>query len=152
MPDAYEKLPAKMRALLVSGMCISVTDLNLPDYSVLLYTDLRVLEGALLNCLVAYGLYPSNFTADRSSRVGVLYTKTSVGYALKTEHRDVINNAQMVSALESAYNMYYRKRHSLFHMEEIIGGSAVIGSIDRVMVLSQEIKYCINTLYRYVRD
>jgi hypothetical protein len=150
MPDAYEKLPIELNKLLVSGMCIALASPELPDYSVLLYPELRTLEGSMYDCFNAYGLYSSNYTDNGDQRIGVMFHKSGDdSYSLKHEHFENIENTDMIRALENAYNQYTGKRHPLFHVEEELIFSKFITSLDVAMNMLTDIRECINELYKF---
>lgn len=150
IPDAYDKLPDALNKLMVSGMCISLASPAMPDYSILLYPELRALEGCMYDCLNTYGLYTTNYTDDGNQRIGVMFHKAGdCNYTLKVDHCAVINNSDMISALENAYNQYSGKRHPLFHIEEEVIFSKFISSLDVALNMLGDIRHCINELYKY---
>jgi hypothetical protein len=150
IPDAYEKLPLPLKKLMVSGMCIALASPKLPDYSILLYPELRSLEGCIFDCLNVYGLYTSNYTDNGDQRIGVMFQKNGEGcYSLKKEYCEKIQNTDMICALESAYNQYTGKRHPLFHVEEELIFSKFISNLDVAMHLLGDIRVCINELYKF---
>jgi hypothetical protein len=150
IPDAYEKLPPELNKLMVSGMCIALASPELPDYSILLYPELRTLEGSMYDCLNTYGLYSSNYTDNGDQRIGVMFHKSGDdSYSLKHEHCENIENTDMIRALENAYNQYTGKRHPLFHVEEELIFSKFITSLDVAMSMLTDIRVCINELYKF---
>lgn len=150
IPEAYEKLPTELNKLMVSGMCIALASPELPDYSILLYPELRTLEGSMYDCLNTYGLYSSNYTDNGDQRIGVMFHKSGDdSYSLKHEHCENIGNTDMIRALENAYNQYTGKRHPLFHVEEELIFSKFITSLDVAMNMLTDIRVCINELYKF---
>lgn len=149
-PNVFEKAPPELKKLIVSGMCISLSTPTLPEYSMLTYPDLRALEGAIHNCLIAYGLYSSNYSDDGKARVGCMFyldSKTQT-YSLKSEHVNNIGCGEMVKALEDGYNQYSGKRHSLFHIEEELVFTMFIRDISIAMNIIHDTRNCIEELYR----
>ena len=55
-PNIFQKAPEEIQRLILSGLCVALASPKLPDYSMLVYPDLRALEGALHDGFKAYGL------------------------------------------------------------------------------------------------
>jgi len=149
-PKTFERSPEELRKLILSGMCVTLASPQLDDYSMLLYPDLRALEGALLDCFKAYGLYPSNYTGDGECRVGVMYRKLQDStYTLKQEHVTTIACPNLVQALNKGYNHYSGKRHPLFHVNEELLFSTFIRDLGIAVALMNDTRNCIEELYTY---
>ncbi|MFT6906679.1 MAG: hypothetical protein ACJAS1_003347 [Oleiphilaceae bacterium] len=148
-PFTFERTEDDLKKLILSGMCISLASPKLPDYSMLVYPDLRALEGALHHCLKAYGLYSSNYTDDGGERVGVMFRKLpNSTYTLKADHVDVIKCPLMIKALADGYNQYSGKRHPLFHVEEEVMFSTFIRDLNIALTISSDTRKCIEELYK----
>ncbi|KJG55009.1 hypothetical protein UA38_21970 [Photobacterium kishitanii] len=149
-PNIFSRSPNDLKNLIISGMCITLSTPKLPDYSMLVYPDLRALEGALHDCFKAYGLYSSNFTDDGKERVGVMFRKLpNSTYTLRNEHVTTINCAAMVNALNAGYNQYAGKRHPLFHIEEELVFSTFISDLRVAISTIADTRGCIEELYKH---
>lgn len=116
----------------------------------LVYPDLRALEGALHDGFKAYGLYSSNYSDNGSSRVGVLFHKKADDtYTIRDEHVEIINNPDMIAALSKGYNTYAGKRNPLFHLQEELLFSTFISDLPRALNLSNDVKQTIEEIYKY---
>jgi len=150
IPEAFERLPDDLKKLILSGMRITLASPSLPDYSLLLYPDLRALEGVMYDCFKAYGLYSSNFTDNGEQRVGVMFRKLSNStYTLKNEHCNTIGNSKMVAALDTAYNQYSGKRNPLFHINEELVFNTFISDLGVALKIIDDLRLCINKLYTH---
>ncbi|MGB4883185.1 MAG: type II toxin-antitoxin system RnlA family toxin [Neisseria sp.] len=142
-PTTYDELPEKIKRLLILGCCIKLASPKLPDYCLLLYPDLRALEGALKALLGEYGMS----VAQEDNRIGSFFDNKKGLCTLKTEHSAKIPNGNMVQALNNGYSFYIKHRHTLFHMEEFTGASSMIDSLERAVGLSRDAYAVINDLY-----
>lgn len=140
--DAEKNIPETVKKLLLSSMCVKLATPNLPDYSMLIYPELRSLEGALKDCL-------GNNSIDIDGQlVGDFFTYLSPGnYALDSDLHDQITDAGVRSMLGEAYSWYNKHRHGLFHMEDITEGSRLIGNFDQLISLSDRTYQFIKELY-----
>lgn len=149
-PNTFDRSPEDLKKLILSGMCVVLASPKLPDYSMLLYPDLRALEGALHDCFKAFGLYSSNYTDGHVQRVGVMYRKLADStYTLKEEHAATIHCPNMIRALDNGYNHYSGKRHPLFHMEEELVFSTFIRDLGSAITIITDTRRCIEELYKY---
>ena len=145
MASSYDSLPAKIQDLLLSGHCICLASPDLTDYSLLVYPALRALEGSLLDCFKAYGIFASNF---QGGALGSLYKYTNTGYIVQDSHKNGINNPALIDALEDGYNIYHAWRHPLFHMDEEVSTSKMIKSLCQAADYCSDIRDSIDTLYK----
>lgn len=149
-PNTFDRSPDDLKKLILSGMCVTLASPKLPDYSMLLYPDLRALEGSLHDCFKAYGLYSSNYTDDGGQRVGVMYRKLADStYTLRDEHVTIIGCVEMVNALNAGYNQYAGKRHPLFHVEEELVFSTFIRDLGVAISIITDTRGCIEELYKH---
>ncbi|WP_411198798.1 type II toxin-antitoxin system RnlA family toxin [Thalassolituus sp.] len=142
-PTTYEALPEKIRRLIISGCCIKLASPKLPDYCLLLYPDLRALEGVLKALLSEYGMS----VAQEDNKIGTFFDNNKGICTLKQVHSAQIPNSKMVDALNKGYSFYIKHRHTLFHMEEFTGASSMIDSLKRAVDLSKDAYAAINSLY-----
>lgn len=143
--NSYEQLPAQIKKLLISSCCVKLASPQLPDYCLLLYPDLRALEGVLKLILGSYGMS----VADAEHGFGDFFNvDTRSGQCtIKPDFSAQIGNAAMESALNIGYSFYRKHRHTLFHMEEFDGGSRLISNLEMAISLSNEAYNAINNLY-----
>lgn len=145
LEDSYNELPAAIERLLVSGCCIKLASPSLPEYSMLLFPDLRALEGVLRTILGLYDMYPE--TEDKGFGT-FLIVRDGVA-SFRQEFGDkVTHGSKMIQAIESGYSFYVKHRHSLFHMSDFANASREIDTLDKSLSLSRQTYDIINNLYR----
>lgn len=140
---SYDLLPAKVKLLLISGCCVKLASPKLPDYSLLLYPDLRSLEGVLREVMCGYDMY----VADAEHGFGDFFICKSNVCSLKPEHEKNVGHAKMVVALNDGYTFYRKHRHTLFHMEDFPDGSRMIDTLEKAVGLSKDAYSFIDGLY-----
>ena len=143
--NSYDQLPLDVKKLLISGCCIKLASPQLLDYCLLIYPDLRALEGVLKQTLDSYGMS----IADADHGFGSFFNvnKNSGRCTIKQEFRARINNAAMEDAFNIGYSFYRKHRHTLFHMEEFDGGSRLISNLETAISLSNDAYHAINNFY-----
>jgi hypothetical protein len=134
-PKSYDLLPNKVKLLLISGCCVKLASPKLPDYSLLLYPDLRSLEGVLREVMSGYDMY----VEDADHGFGDFFTCNQNGICtLKTDNEETVGHAKMVVALNAGYSFYRKNRHTLFHMEDFPDGSRMIDTLEKAVGLSKD--------------
>jgi len=146
LEQSYEHLPDAIKKLLISGCCVKLASPSLPDYCLLLYPDLRALEGVLKEIMSKHNMFVSN--ADHG--FGDFFDKNHSNYSLKSEYCDSINNSDLENALNNGYTFYKKHRHSLFHMEDFADASRMVDTLDKAIGLSKDTYSAINKLYSSV--
>lgn len=143
--NSYEQLPAQVKKLLISSCCVKLASPQLPDYCLLLYPDLRALEGVLKLFLDSYDMS----VADAEHGFGDFFNVDlkSGQCTIKPAFSTQIGNAAMESAFNVGYSFYRKHRHTLFHMEEFDGGSRLISNLEMAIALSNDAYNAINDLY-----
>lgn len=139
--EYYEHIPTSIKNMLISGRTLQSIKLVLPDYSCILFPDLRALEGVLKDTF---------FTKDIEfgDTVGELFEYISThNYKLKSEVQ-VQFTSSMGMALSNAYNFYHKHRHSLFHMNNDVNSSRTITTLENVVQLSDDIYEIIKDIYK----
>jgi hypothetical protein len=139
---SYDKMELVFKDLLVSSYCVKLTSPKLPEYSMLLYADLRVLEGVIKETLAKNEL----LTDSIKRNIGPYFDLPSV--SLKKEYEAYFSNTDTIRALEACYKFYLKQRHSLFHMSDITVASRTISTLGEVMNLSSDIASNIEELYK----
>lgn len=143
LPKSVERLPKVTSALLLSSLCVRLSAPILPDYSMLVFPELRSLEGAIKSFMVDRG-----FRLDRDNSVGSFYELQDPShntYVLKQDYRKLMPQHEEQVLVYKAYSFFNKHRHGLFHMESFADGSRVIGSLDEVNRLT-------NTIYSFLDD
>ncbi|NOQ35489.1 MAG: hypothetical protein GQ569_06285 [Methylococcaceae bacterium] len=141
---SFSRMESVYKELLVSSYCVKLASPNLPEYSMLLYADLRVLEGVIKETLMRNGKYTDSDKLD----IGFYFDCTARKCALKSEHSNDFNCENTCKALEECYQFYRQQRHSLFHMSDMAFTSRLISTLGEVMSLSADIASKIEELYK----
>lgn len=137
---SYDDLPDIIRDLLVSGCCIKLSSPTLPEYSMLLFPDLRALEGTIRSVLGDCGLYPSQETYGIGTFFG--------GGSLREEYQDqIIGGITMIESLESGYTFLKSHRNELFHMDDFVEASRKIDTLEKALALSDDAYVLIKKLF-----
>lgn len=142
-PKSYEHLPGAVKKLLISSCCVKLASPRLPDYCLLLYPDLRALEGVLKELMSGYNMS----VEDAEHGFGDFFDVNNGICTLKPEYGAKVGHAGMENALNKGYGFYKKHRHTLFHMEEFADGSRMIDTLDKAMSLSKDAYTAIDNLY-----
>lgn len=137
--STFNKLDDFIVNNLVSGLCIRLAAPELPDYSLLLFPELRSLEAALKKLLKQQGV-----EFDKGEGFGKVFQVTPDG-AIQTVNRLVPKKLRPI--LEKAYDDFHQHRHTLFHVNNVIRTSRVIESLTELNDLSAEIQEDIKNIY-----
>lgn len=137
-------IPPKMQDLLISGSCVRLSAPSLPEYSLLLFPDLRALEGAVRDNLSKYG-----FHVDTAAKgFGDFFHFIQGDATLIESCQDSIGDQDLVSALNNGYRFLKKHRNDLFHMNDIVGASRVIDTLEKSISLSNDALVLIGNLYK----
>ena len=143
---AYNKLDRAVKDLLLSSLCIKLAAPELPDYSLLLFPELRAIEGALKKVLHRNGVpvgkdgFGAIFHKDEPSGL----------FAFKQQFVASFKTTRLVKSLEEAYTFYNKERHGLFHMEQVVNASRMISDPQVLSAKSDECIRHIKTLYELI--
>lgn len=143
LPHCYEQLPQAITKLLISGCCVKLAAPLLPDYCLLLFPDLRALEGVLKSEMSLLGL---SFSAGDNT-FGQFFTVHQGICTLKPEFETLVNNPALIHAFNQAYGFFRKNRHTLFHMEEFPDGSRMIDTLEKAVALSRDTYEVIDAIY-----
>lgn len=144
LPAVYNRLDETYRNLLVSSYCVKLATPVLPEYSMLVYADLRALEGIIREVMMRHELYTSSEHLD----IGSYFDCSNSITELHDCYHEKFTTTKIVTCLEACYHFYRKNRHSLFHMGETGFESRTIDTLGEVMRLSYEIIRLINELYK----
>ena len=142
-PRSYDLLPGAVQKLLISSCCVKLASPQLPDYCLLLYPDLRSLEGVLKEALLGCGMS----VADAEHGFGSFFDCKNGVYTLKSDYSSDVGHAHMEDALNTGYTLYNRHRHTLFHMEEFPDGSRLVDTLSKAISLSKDTYAAIDYIY-----
>ncbi|GIC14278.1 putative cell division protein [Vibrio cholerae] len=140
--NSFTRMDVSFQKLLVSSYCVKLASPSLPEYSMLLYADLRVLEGVIKQVLSLYGLYTDSSRID----IGEYFDCTRTTCSLKSQYVTQID-ISAISQLEVCYQYYREQRHSLFHMSDLVLSSRLISTLGEVMRISSDIACKIDAMY-----
>ena len=141
-PESYAYLPQDIKNLLISSCCVKLAAPNLPDYCLLLYPDLRSLEGALKLEMASFEMSYQ----DAENGFGDFFEVEAGKCNLKPELEKGVPK-KVVKAFNNAYTFYRKHRHAIFHMEEFADGSRMIATLDSAIGLSKDAYSAIDALY-----
>ncbi|WP_232611059.1 type II toxin-antitoxin system RnlA family toxin [Photobacterium phosphoreum] len=141
--NSFPRMEEVYRELLVSSYCVKLASPILPEYSMLLYADLRVLEGVIKEVLMRHDKYTNSERLD----IGDYFNCTRSQCSMKDEHVTDFDSV-VIKALEECYQLYRVQRHSLFHMSDFAFEARTINSLGEVMSLSRDIASKIEAMYQ----
>lgn len=142
-PLSYDYLPGDVKKLLISSCCVKLAAPSLPDYCLLLYPDLRSLEGVLKQKMSGYSMS----VGDTEYGFGEFFDVRQGICTLKPEYEAIVGNDAIVEAFNHGYSFFRRQRNTIFHMEEFPGGSRMIGTLDMAIGLSKDVYAAIDRIY-----
>lgn len=142
LPNSFQNLPGITRDLLVSGQCVKLAGPSMPEYSMLLFPELRSLEGAIKSKLADFGLSPD------THNFGYFFDYTNPGYELKGSFHGHIADVTVRGELDQAYTFFNKHRHGLFHMDSFEEASRKISTIVQLLSLTNEAYGHVDNLYR----
>ncbi len=142
LPNAFERLDDTYKSLLTSGYCVKLASPQLPEYSMLLYPDLRVLEGVIKEVMAKNDLY----TTSEGKDIGD-YFVSGRSAKLKAEYNSNFQTEAEIICLEECYSYFKAHRHSLFHMGESGFEARTTDTIGVVMQISEKIAELIDAMY-----
>lgn len=143
LPNSYEQLPHLIKTFMCAGCCVKLASPTLPEYSMLLFPDLRALEGVLRTVLSEYGLH----VGEQKHGFGTFFTVYAENATLKEEFKEIIAKPALIVSMERAYTFFIKHRHSLFHMEDLVNASRKIDTLDKVLSLSGDTYIAIDNIY-----
>jgi len=139
--ECYQQIPHAIKNMLISGSTLRSIKVKLPDYTCMLFPDLRALEG-----IIKHAFFVNDI--EHGDTVGELFDHISThNYTLKSEVQAQLS-AQMITALSDAYNFYHRHRHGLFHMNNDVNSSRTITTLETAIGLTDDIYKLIKNMYK----
>lgn len=144
LPNSFNDLPSSIRSLMIAGCCVKLASPSLPEYSMLLFPDLRALEGVLRTILADYSLYVD----EQEFGFGGFFTVRRDSVTLKEEFSEIIANTDLKDSLEEAYAFYKKHRQTLFHMKDFANASRQVDTLDKAISLSNDTYATIDKIFR----
>lgn len=142
--NSFPRMAPVYQDLLVSSYCVKLAAPKLPEYSMLLYADLRILEGVIKEVLMRYDKYTNSDRLD----IGYYFSSTDGNSSLKDEHHNDFDTSTEINALERCYQLYRKQRHALFHMSEFADAARTTNTLGEVMSLSHDIACKVEDMYK----
>jgi hypothetical protein len=144
LEESYPKLPDILRNMLISSASLKTITFDLPDYSCFLYSELRALEGVLKHILGEF----DEIDLDEK-KVGEHFDKIGPQkFTLSPKYSAIINDEDLIKALNTAYSFYNHQRHTLFHVDNVIVTTRVLMNFDQVLHLTDDVYNLIKSLYK----
>ncbi|UOO77577.1 type II toxin-antitoxin system RnlA family toxin [Neisseria sp. Dent CA1/247] len=142
LPKSFAKLPTAISDLLVSSYCVRFASPQLPEYSLLTYAELRALEGIIKEQLSRQGFSPL------PRFIGELFDEmhNPNKCILKSSEIERFNGSNL-PAIEAAYTYYKKRRHSIFHMDEMVEASAKIESLQEAINICNKVYELIENIF-----
>lgn len=135
IPKAYPIIGTKLKNIMSSTLFIKNIDVELLDYSFVVFPILRGVEGVLKDLIIRYKISDAvnlktfnMFQEDSSSKI----------YSLKPEYERNINSEEKLNKLNELYNFYYRHRHQLFHVGNFDFGTRLLNNKHEALSLITE--------------
>jgi len=144
LPNSYEHLPSLIKRFMCAGCCVKLASPTLPEYSMLLFPDLRALEGILKTNLGHFELNVS----EQKYGFGHFFTINQGNATLGKEFKEIIDNSALIEAIEKSYAFLALHRNTLFHMEDFAAGSRKIDTLEQALSLSSDAYTLIDSIYQ----
>lgn len=144
LPNSYEHLPSSIQTFMCAGCCVKLASPTLPEYSMLLYPDLRALEGVLRTILSDYDLN----VGEQDNGFGAFFTVNRENATLKHGCKEKIVIPALIISMEEAYTFFRKHRNTLFHMEDFANFSRKIDTLDKAISLSSDTYTLIDNIYK----
>jgi hypothetical protein len=141
-PSAYKKLESVNKRLIKTSFALAGLEAKFPDYSVIVFSALRVLESTLRRLFLHLGTEIGNRGfRDKFRRRGE-------SYVVSDEYKATVEiDEKMKTSLESCYSIYHKQRHGLFHVEDLAGATRIVDKKANAESLLDEIMQIINQVH-----
>ncbi len=142
LPNAYDKLPKLIQNLLVSSNCIRSASPDLTEYSLLTYAELRSLEGVIKTHLSENGI------VQQPRHLGEVFElnkgKKAIGLS---ENYKSLHSGEKLNEVLNAYSYYYKRRHSLFHIEQFADSTLTVSTLEGAINICNKVYELIEDIY-----
>lgn len=139
--DCFSNLPESTKRLLLASLCVRLASPPLPDYCMLVYPELRSLEGAIRQRLAEKGL------SHQEDSFGGFFKKAGGQFLLKEQYQANVGDDKLEGVLNDSYTFFNKQRHGLFHMDENPIASRMISSIEQAIALCDQAYFHLRSLY-----
>ncbi|MCU4576140.1 type II toxin-antitoxin system RnlA family toxin [Acinetobacter courvalinii] len=140
--DSYGKIPPAIKSMLISGSTLRSIKPKLPDYTCMVFPDLRAIEGVIKNIF-----YINN--VEYVENIGEIFEHISQhNYKVKDDFHTLLPSKMLRTAMGNAYSFYHKHRHGLFHMNDEVGSSRTITSIEKAINLTDDVYKLIKDVYK----
>ena len=144
IPDAYHQLDEKLINMLKSCYALRSLNIDLPDYGLMVFPALRVLEATIRKLF-------TNFRITAGHKIGSHFKRNSNStFSVKPKTKSSITCSKTITALENCYTFYHKQRHQLFHTSDFPDASYVIEDKTRALNLIEGTLKLINRTYKNV--
>jgi hypothetical protein len=126
---------------------LNLQELELPDYSFLVFPILRGLEGCIKETFNNFGINIANNIG------GQFHDNSGTGeYKLIEKHKNEINNEVVVKSLELMYNYHRNNRHGIFHVDDTIISTRLINDLSVAHSIINETIELIEKCYTAIKS
>lgn len=140
--ECYQKIPQAIKNMLITGSTLRSIKVTLPDYTCLVFPELRAIEGVIKNTLFINDI-------EYNENIGEIFEYISQhNYKVKSEFESQLPCRILRTALGDAYSFYHKHRHGLFHMNDEVGSSRTITSLITAIGLTDDIYKLIKDVYK----
>lgn len=148
MPFTFNNTDQRLKGLLLSGFSIRISSPKLADYTLTLFPDLKALEWALKDIHCKMNLMIDSGSKD-SKGFGEYYTKIGSASNYTFNEAFVTDNIKEIAdKLGTAYTVYHKHRHGLFHANDLPASSRLVDTADKANSLSAKFTATIEDIYK----
>lgn len=145
MPNAFMCFSDKVKDMLRTSYKARLLDIEWPDYSMLLFNDLRALEASIKQGLIKFNFTPG----DAAHGVGTWFKPREHGSDIFVwDESHYLGCDKTKESLGQCYTLYKKQRHTLFHTEDVEAGSRTITSKEQANSLASEVASNIDALFK----
>ena len=110
IPENYDKIEGKITTILLPSLLVMNKPLDLPDYSCYSFPALKAIEGVLKKRI---GI---ETPLDQKESIGIHFLCDGENFKLKS--CSLFTRPALAAAIEEAYCIYHKYRHTTFHFDE----------------------------------
>jgi hypothetical protein len=114
----------------------------------LLFPNLRALEGVLRTVLCTFGMYPDQEEHGFGAFFDVNKNKGAATF--KSSYVGNVGTSSVVQPMENAYAFFRKHRHTLFHMSDFADASRKIDTLEKALSLSKDVYGLLNDISRAI--
>lgn len=129
LPNAYDFLQDKTRAIISPSLALRRIDIELTDYTAFVMPALRGLEAYLKQLFLLKGI-----SVDSHKGFGS-YLTGSIPAKLNSSTTTLLGCSQTVSAIESSYQYWSSQRHVLSHVDGVVSTTRILTRTEADQIL-----------------